>query len=171
MRTAFLGAAISAALITLTACGSANDADVAFAQRMIPHHAQAVEMADLVDGRTTNPEVVELATAVKKAQQPEIDTLTGWLEAWGEPVEAGHSGHSGDDMAGMVDTSALTGLTGADFDRAWLTAMVEHHEGALDMANQQLSAGSDDKVKQFAAGVFAAQRAEIDEMKALLERG
>ena len=166
MRTALLGAALSAALITLAACGASNnDADVAFAQRMIPHHAQAVEMADLVDGRTTNPEVVELATAVKKAQQPEIDTLTGWLEAWGEPLEAEHSGH---DMAGMVDTAALTGLTGADFDRAWLTAMIEHHRGALDMANQQLSAGSDDDVKQFAAHVFAAQTAEIGKMTALL---
>ena len=169
MRTAFLGAAISAALITLAACGASNnDADVAFAQRMIPHHAQAVEMAGLVDGRTTNPQVVALAADIEKAQQPEIDTLTGWLKSWGEPVEAGHSGH---DMAGMVDTAALTGLKGADFDRAWLTAMIEHHRGALDMANQQLGSGSDDAVKQFAAGVFAAQRAEIDKMTALLTRG
>ena len=169
MRTALLGAALSAALITLAACGASNnDADVAFAQRMIPHHAQAVEMADLVDGRTANPEVVELATAVKKAQQPEIDTLTGWLKTWGEPLEAEHSGH---DMARMVDTSTLAGLTGADFDRAWLTAMIEHHKGALDMANQQLGSGSDDAVKQFAAGVYAAQKAEIDRMTALLARG
>jgi len=167
MRTAFLGAAITAALLTLTACGSTNAADVAFAQKMIPHHAQAVEMAGLVDGRTTNPQVVALAADIEKAQQPEIDTLTGWLKSWGEPVEAGHSGH---DMAGMVDTAALTGLTGADFDRAWLTGMIEHHKGALEMANQQLAAGSDTEVKEFAAHVFAAQTAEIDKMTALLAK-
>ncbi|MFP5315825.1 MAG: DUF305 domain-containing protein, partial [Actinomycetes bacterium] len=78
-----------------------NDADVMFAQMMIPHHQQAVEMSDIVLAKEgVSPEVMDLATRIKDAQAPEIQTMTGWLEAWGEPMamDSGMEGHSMDGM-------------------------------------------------------------------------
>src|SRR5690242_7335349 len=102
------GAAVTTALL-LSACGGStsstghdgtamapasapasaapfNDADVTFAQSMIPHHQQAVQMAELADSRAASTEVKTLAAKIKAAQQPEIDTMTGWLTAWDQPT-------------------------------------------------------------------------------------
>ncbi len=103
-----------------------NTADVTFAQNMVPHHEQAVEMAELVPDRSTDPQVLDLAQRIRAAQGPEIDTLDGWLQDWGRPAadegsEDGDDsgmGHSG--MGGMMsdeDMSALGGASGTDFDR------------------------------------------------------
>ena len=77
-----------------------NDADVTFAQQMIPHHQQAIEMARLADGRAADPEVKNLAAAIEKAQDPEIDTMKGWLKSWGKPLPVGlvlDGGHARDE--------------------------------------------------------------------------
>ncbi|TQC51080.1 DUF305 domain-containing protein [Rhodococcus sp. WS4] len=151
-----------------------NDADVAFLDGMFPHHAQAVEMADMVAGHTDNADVVALAAAIKAAQQPEMDLMTTWLKQWGQPVPASgtsgmHGMHSGGDgMMSADQMDALTALSGAEFDRQWLTMMIEHHEGAIDMANTELADGENPDVRQMATDIVAAQQKEITDMQALL---
>ena len=143
--------------------------DVEFAQMMIPHHQQAVEMADMALESASSAEVMALAKQIKAAQDPEIATMTGWLEEWKAPMSAdgGHGGHDG----GMMSDSDMKGLAGADgaaFDRMWLTMMIEHHEGAVEMAQDVLKSTADPDVKAMAEAVVAGQEKEIATMKALL---
>ncbi|MEZ5117506.1 MAG: DUF305 domain-containing protein [Candidatus Nanopelagicales bacterium] len=159
--------------------------DVAFAQLMIPHHEQAVEMAELALAADADAsgDVRALATAIQAAQDPEIALMTQWLTQWGEPVampgsdESGvpddHSGHDmgGMSMAGMMsaeDMGELGEATGTDFDRMWLAMMIAHHEGAVDMAEQVLTTTEDPAVRTLAEEIVAAQQAEIATMRGLL---
>lgn len=148
-----------------------NSADVAFAQSMIPHHAQAVEMSDLVLAKQDMPvAVTALAVRIKEAQGPEIQTMTGWLEDWNEPTQM-PSGHSGHTMSGMLDDSALKELEDAQGTAAaklFLRQMIAHHEGAIMMANAETSAGKDSKAVALSKDITAAQTAEIEEMQELL---
>ncbi len=146
-----------------------NQADVTFAQGMIPHHEQALAMAKLVDGRTRNAKVVDLAARIQKAQDPEIRQLNGLLKGWGVTPSGGHSGHGS--ASGMMTDDDLANLgkaKDAAFDRQWLEMMVKHHEGALAMAKTALQQGSDAEVKALAQKVIDGQQAEITEMRALL---
>ncbi len=157
--------------------GAHNPQDVAFAQGMIPHHRQALEMARLAGGRASTGAVRDLAARIEKAQDPEIRTMTGWLKAWGEDVPGASgggmdhsaSGHSG--MPGMMsgeDMAALEKLTGKAFDVQFLTLMVEHHEGAVEMARTEQSKGRYGPSKAMADDIVTAQKAEISEMKGML---
>ncbi len=158
------------------AVGAHNDADVAFAMGMIPHHAQAVEMAELALTRASNAEVKSLATAIRDAQAPEIATMSGWLLGWGEEVPdgtgtaMGHgSGHGG--STGMMTEEQMADLakaSGAAFDRMWVQMMIEHHEGAVAMAKTELADGQNASVTQLAQAIIAAQTREIATMNALL---
>lgn len=147
-----------------------NDADVTFNSMMIPHHQQAVEMAELVNGRTTNPQLIALATRIKNAQQPEIDQMTARLKSWGvdpstDEHSTGHGGH--DDMSGMMseaDMAALRAASGAEFDTRWINMMIQHHMGAIAMADTEIAEGSDPASKALAAQIKSTQQAEIDEM-------
>ncbi|MGW0497111.1 DUF305 domain-containing protein [Streptomyces sp. NPDC003007] len=123
---------------TRSSTGAHNPQDIAFAQGMIPHHRQALEMARLGRGRATSGAVKGLAGRIEKARDPEIRTMTGWLKTWGADAPAstgggvdrsgsGHSGRPG--MMGEQDGAALERLTGKAFDVQFLTLMVEHHEG------------------------------------------
>ncbi|GHI86619.1 DUF305 domain-containing protein [Streptomyces xanthophaeus] len=158
------------------AAGEHNAADVAFATGMIPHHRQAVEMADLAPGRAESGQVKRLAEEIKKAQDPEIKTLSGWLTAWGEPVPAadasGHAQHGQHDAGGgMMSAEEMDGLrkaSGKAFDTAFLELMIKHHEGAVEMARTEQSQGSSAEAKTMAAAIIASQSAEIDTMKGLL---
>jgi uncharacterized protein (DUF305 family) len=147
-----------------------NQADVMFAQMMIPHHAQAVEMSDIVLAKPDLPaDVTALATRIKDAQAPEIETMTGWLEGWNVPTTM--SDHSGDGMSGMVDEAGLDKLKaaqGTEAARLFLEQMTGHHEGAIAMAKQELGAGKYPQAIQLARDVVTAQEAEIAEMKKLL---
>lgn len=151
-----------------------NDADVTFAQMMIVHHRQAVDMAALADGRTGNAKVTDLANKIKAAQDPEIATMTGWLTAWGQPTAApdggGHgSGHA--DMPGMMsdaDLAKLKAATGTAFDKQFLTMMIAHHQGAVTMAKEQLQKGSNPEAKTLAQKIITDQENEIAEMNNLL---
>lgn len=162
-----------------------NDADVTFAQNMIPHHQQAVEMALIALDGTRKPSaaVKGLAERIQKAQQPEIDLMTGWLNAWGKSAPASedtmdHSQHGGMDgeasmagMAGMMSAAEMKDLevaSGAAFDTAWMEMMVRHHEGAIVMAKTVQSAGVNPEGKQLAGKIVTAQEAEIAEMKTIL---
>ncbi|MFE9609532.1 DUF305 domain-containing protein [Streptomyces sp. NPDC006012] len=157
--------------------GTHNAQDVAFAQGMIPHHQQAVEMARLAAGRAASAQVKDLATRIEKAQGPEITTMTGWLRTWGEDVpmagmDHGDSGMSGNPgMTGMMDDKDMTALekaTGKDFDTKFLTMMVEHHRGAVEMATTEQDKGAYGPAKSLAGSVVSAQNAEIGEMRKLL---
>lgn len=168
-------AGTSAAAVQTVADGS--DADISFAQLMIPHHQQAVEMAALALARQTSPEVKELAQQIKGAQDPEIQMMSGWLQAWGAPMEMGDD-HDSHDMGGMTmsgmmsdeDMQALMGASGADFDRLWLEMMIAHHQGAISMADQVKAGSSNADVTALADAVIAGQTAEIDTMQELLSR-
>jgi uncharacterized protein (DUF305 family) len=151
-----------------------NEDDVLFAQLMIPHHQQAVELANMVPGRSANPDVVSLAARVAAEQQPEIDAMKSSLRRWGvNPAEMQHeSGHAGLSMQGMVDDSTmlnLRGLKGPDFDILWLTSMIGHHQGAIDMAMVEVEAGKNPEMKAAAGSIITAQQAEIDQMKKMLQ--
>lgn len=150
-----------------------NAADIAFAQSMIPHHRQAVEMADLAATRASSAEVMTLAAEIKKAQDPEIKTLSGWLKGWGEQIPAEGADHSGHAMAGMMgedDMSTLESASGAEFDTAFLKLMVKHHEGAVTMSKTEQSQGSNPAAKDLAGRIVTAQSAEITRMNGLLDR-
>lgn len=173
-------AALSLAVV-LAACSSSEpegrSGDVMFAQMMIPHHEQAVEMADLAlekDG--VSAEVQDLATDIKAAQDPEIKTMSGWLGEWGASATASGNGmnHGGgnDAGAGMMsddDMQSLRAAEGAEFDKQWLTMMIEHHEGAVDMAKDVLKTTQDPEVRALAEAVVSGQEAEISTMQGLLD--
>ncbi|MGZ9929462.1 DUF305 domain-containing protein [Streptomyces sp. NC-S4] len=151
--------------------GDHNAADAVFAQGMIPHHRQAVEMADLAAARAESAEVKKLAEEVKKAQDPEIRTLSGWLTSWGEQVPATGGGHDGHAMSGMMSAEEMKQLaasSGKAFDTAFLRMMVEHHEGAVAMARTEQADGAHRPAKDMAAAIITSQSAEIARMNALL---
>ncbi|MEV0172676.1 DUF305 domain-containing protein [Streptomyces sp. NPDC050803] len=203
VRRAALGATALAAAFLLAACGSEdggsdtgsgtaasataedtagahNDQDVSFAQDMIPHHQQAVQMAKMAKNQASSAEVKDLASRIEKAQDPEIETMSGWLESWGEDVPSGmpgmdHSGGHGDDssgMPGMMDTEDMDKLmeaSGAGFDTMFLTMMIDHHEGAVEMAGTEQDKGQYGPAKELAGDIITAQNAEIEEMNELLD--
>ncbi|MBF6289735.1 DUF305 domain-containing protein [Nocardia farcinica] len=149
---------------------SYNDADVTFLQMMYSHHAQAIEMADLVPSRSQDREVIDLAATIKAAQQPEMTQIQALLESFGKPVPSGE-GTMGQDMPGMMspeEMSSLEGMSGPEFDRMWLEMMIGHHEGAVEMAQTEIATGANDQAKQLAQAVVSAQQTEIDQMKAML---
>ncbi len=153
-----------------------NDADVAFATDMIPHHQQAVELSAMVPGRSSDPAVVELAAAISAAQQPEIETMKVFLVQWNDGGDGGGDGHDGHDMGGMTMPGMVDGatmnrlqtLTGTEFDTLWLTSMIGHHEGAIDMADTEIAEGANTDAKTLAQDIVTTQRAEIDQMKQML---
>ncbi|GAA4892574.1 DUF305 domain-containing protein [Tessaracoccus lubricantis] len=151
-----------------------NDADTSFAQMMIIHHEGAIEMAELAVDKAEAPEVVALAERIAAAQGPEIDEMTQWLGAWGEDVAASdHSGmsHGGMDMDGMSQEEMmewLSGLSGDEFDTAFLEGMIAHHEGAVEMAEAELDEGQNAEALALAEKIIADQEAEIAEMKEML---
>lgn len=154
--------------------GEHNSADVTFAQMMIPHHRQAVEMAGLASTRSSSPEVKRLAEQIRGAQDPEIATMTEWLTSWSEPTSMPHmSGHDMGSMPGMMSDSEmrkLETLTGRDFDRAFLDMMTAHHKGAIEMARTEQSNGKYGPAKDMARSIETGQRAEVDKMRALLQQ-
>lgn len=165
------GAEHGGSTATATA-GTANEADIAYAMGMAAHHEQAVEMSEIVlahDG--LDERVADLAERIRDAQGPEIAQMEAWLEAWGADTSdmAGHGDHG---MAGMQSEEDLQAMRDADAGDAqvlFLKAMVEHHEGALDMAEAHLEEGADPDALALSEQVIATQRAEIDEMRALLD--
>lgn len=149
-----------------------NNADVSFLQQMYPHHAQAVEMAKLVPGRTQNAELLDLAAAVEKAQAPEMSQISTLLQSFGKPAPSAE-GHAGHGMAGMMSPeqmNALRAATGAEFDRQWLNLMIEHHGGAITMAKTELETGVNAESKALATAIVADQQREIDTMRAMLAK-
>ncbi len=186
-RIAFMGAAVVASL-TLAACGSNsksstagassasagphNAADAIFAQMMIPHHEQAIEMAKLAPNRASSAEVKTLATQIQGAQDPEINQMKGWLSSWGEPtaMPGGMEHHSA--LSGMMspdDMTRLEALSGKAFDREFLRMMTMHHQGAIEMARTEQADGRYDPARTLAANIVRSQSDEVNKMADLLK--
>ncbi|MEV0199208.1 DUF305 domain-containing protein [Nonomuraea sp. NPDC050691] len=145
-------------------------ADVRFAEGMIPHHRQALEMTALVAERTRNTTVRGFAGQIAAAQQPEINVMTGWLANLGRSVPAGHGhGPAGYGMASLEEMNALRAARDTAFDRLFLRLMIRHHEGALRMAGEQLAGGRQVTMRRMARDVYAGQSVEIARMRKALE--
>lgn len=144
-----------------------SGSDIMFAQMMIPHHQQAVDMSTLAETRSTNPEVLALAKQIKDAQAPEIKQMTAWIESSGAGMDMGHDMG----MGGMLTDEQMTALgnaQGAEFDKLYLEGMIGHHQGALQMASM-IENSDNAEAKQLAANIISSQSAEIDKMKKMLE--
>jgi len=165
---------------TTSPASTRHDADdVAFAQQMVVHHRAAVEMAELAAERAASPEVRDLADRVLATQEPEIQTMTSWLQAWGAKIpadapmdhDAHGEGHDAAEMPGMMSSEQMADLeaaSGAAFDEIWLTGMVAHHEGAVAMARTEQQEGADPDAVALAERIEADQSAEVAEMTELL---
>ncbi|CAB4332802.1 MAG: DUF305 domain-containing protein [Actinobacteria bacterium] len=146
---------------------SLSAADVMFLQMMIPHHEQTVEMSMLAISNTENEDVLSLAARIEAAQQPEIELMQKWLTDAGQPLTADHGmGDSG--MMTLNDMSALESAKDNDFDELYLTGMINHHNGAIDMARSVASSANAD-VSTLANNIIKSQTDEIAEMTALLK--
>lgn len=158
---------------TAAASVSFNDADVAFAQGMIPHHQQAIQMADVAldPDVGASEQVRDLATRIKSGQGPEIEAMTGWLTAWSQPMQMDMGQDDMSAMNGMMsaeEMDALGMMTGTEFNKMWMEMMIRHHEGAIAMAQAAKTSGANPEALAMSDQVISAQQAEIAEMKALL---
>lgn len=156
-----------------SAPSSANQVDEMFVTMMIPHHQQAVEMADLMLTKTdADARVLELAEQIRAAQAPEIELMIGWLGEWGvqySPEDDSGMGHeAGDGMMSEDDMTALEEATGDDASRLFLEQMIVHHEGAVEMTEMQVENGQNPDVLEFAQQMNDDQSAEILTMRQLL---
>lgn len=153
-----------------------NEHDVTFAQGMIPHHQQALEMVALVEERASSADVKQLGKDIAGAQGPEIEKMRGWLRDWGVPESSGHGGDHGGGHgghAGMLsedEMKELKAAKGAKFDRALLTFMIKHHEGAVTSARAEQSSGASPEAKKLAGDIVTSQTAEIKKMRGMLEK-
>ncbi|MGP3917294.1 DUF305 domain-containing protein [Nonomuraea sp. 10N515B] len=192
-------AAAAGALALLTACGSSgdsmaghegmssssapaattagaspsaafNDADVTFAQMMIPHHEQAVEMADLAATRASDPEIKELAVKIKAAQDPEIQTMKAWLTGWGKAAPEGGMGHEMPGVMSEEEMKKLEAAKGTEFDELFAQQMIAHHNGAIEMARTEQTDGSNPEAKELAKTIETAQQAEVEDLQKILDR-
>jgi uncharacterized protein (DUF305 family) len=154
-----------------------TEADVRFMQGMISHHAQAVEMSDLVDNHTSSEAMRKLAQRIQVSQADEIKMMERWLSTRGAEVPAAHAHHAmgATSMPGMLtaeEMARLSAAKGRDFDRLFLEGMIKHHEGALVMVKDLFAtrgAGQDSDIFAFASDVDADQRMEIDRMRGMLK--
>lgn len=165
-----------------------NDADVAFASDMLRHHAQALSMVDLTRDRTLSPEVQRLAEQIQVAQAPEIETFAKWLTNWDEEVpetmrDHTNAGHDMDDMSGSMDgmdadmpgmmtaddLEALETASNARFESLWLEMMIEHHRGAVEMADTEREDGQFKAAVALAGDIVESQTAQVETMQGLLD--
>ncbi|MDO0911220.1 DUF305 domain-containing protein [Streptomyces sp. DT2A-34] len=157
--------------------GDFNDADVTFAQMMIPHHEQALEMAKLADGRASDSEIKDLAGKIEQAQDPEIKTMKGWLESWNKPTAMESvpgmdhgTGHGGDGMMSDADMEELKAMKGTEFDKMFAEMMIEHHNGAITMAKDEQKNGKNADAKKMAGDIVKGQSAEVKQLQSILDR-
>jgi uncharacterized protein (DUF305 family) len=190
MRHTGPAVALAVLLALLVGCGDEgtavsegvdhNDVDVAFATDMIPHHSQALAMVDLADARDLDPAIEALTDDIRGAQAPEIELMAGWLESWGEPIPGGMGEHGGDhdmdgmdmdDMPGMMSADQMSALAAAsdeEFADLFLAMMIEHHQGAVEMAQVEQESGQFAPAIELAEAIESSQTEEIALMEDLL---
>jgi uncharacterized protein (DUF305 family) len=203
-RSLTIGVATVAAVVTLTACSTSssnqqaksttasaagtsttagasdarNAADVTFAQQMIPHHAQAIQMSDMLLAKQgIDPKVSALANQIKAEQGPEIQTMQSWLNAWGQNTTPstspsmdmpGMPGMSGSGMMSDQDMAALQNAQGVEAGRLFLTQMITHHQGAIRMAQNEINTGQYTAAVALARSIVSSQQQEINTMQSML---
>lgn len=188
LQRVFMPATAAFATITLlTACGGAeeettqsasesseneefNDSDVTFTHMMIPHHEQAVTMTELAPERAGD-EVQALAEEIQAAQGPEIEQMNALLESWGQESVQDMEDMDHDDMTGMMSDEQMTELEeaeGEEFDTMFLQMMIEHHEGAVEMAQTELDEGTNPEARDLAQQIIEDQNTEIEQMNEML---
>jgi uncharacterized protein (DUF305 family) len=154
-----------------------SPADAQFMMDMIPHHHQAIEMAELVADRTNRPELIDVAGRINASQDDEIEFMQSWLRTRGEhvpdPTEHGamHTSHKMAGMATPEQMAELAASEGTDFDRLFLLLMITHHDGAVDMVEtllKQPGSANDPVLFEFTGDITNDQTAEIERMNALL---
>lgn len=169
------------------AAPATTEADVKFMQGMIHHHAQALDMTELMDGRTSDPDMRKLGLRIHVSQTDEIRMMQHWLQARGQDAPDPRAHHQMADMPGMegmdhavmmpgmlteAEMARLTAAKGPEFDRLFLEGMIKHHGGALMMVQELFStpgAGQQSDIFAFASDVEADQKMEIDRMTAMLK--
>lgn len=161
-------AAISILMLSGCATSEQTDSefstsDINFAEMMIPHHEQAIEMSEIAFKNTVNPEVLQLAQEIKDAQAPEIDSMKSWA---GVKVST-HAGHMMDGMLSKDELNALQEASGAEFDQLFLQGMIKHHQGAIEMAADVKDSKSK-VVADLSAAIIKQQEIEISRMQELL---
>ncbi|WP_138944974.1 DUF305 domain-containing protein [Plantibacter sp. M259] len=194
IRRASIAALALTALLALTSCGgntapgdgmegmdhggrssapatnaAVNDADLMFANMMKEHHAQAIEMSDVLLGKEgVDQRVVSLAEQIKDDQMPEIEMMDQWLEDWGaDTSDMDNMDHGGGTMS-EAEMQALEDASGANASRLFLEQMIQHHEGAVDMAQDEVDNGQNSAAIALAKTVIGAQTEEIAAMKDIL---
>ena len=157
-------------VLILSGCASSSQVnsefsptDIAFAEMMIPHHEQAIEMSELALMNSTNPEVLELAQEIKSSQAPEIELMASWSGV----KSSTHAGHTMDGMLSEDELNALRAATGAEFDRLFLQGMIKHHQGAIEMAMDVKNSNSV-VVADLSAAIVKQQEIEVTRMEELL---
>ena len=161
---------VTALLLSGCAASSSSNSeyssdDIAFAEQMIPHHEQAIEMSEIALLNTTNPDVLQLAQEIKDAQSPEIELMMSWTG-----VKAStHAGHLMDGMLSEREISELRQAKGKEFDLLFLQGMIKHHEGAIEMA-QKVTTSTNKDVADLSATIIKAQELEITKMNELLSK-
>ena len=144
-----------------------NNADMQFTMMMIPHHEQAVEMADMILGKDGIDERVStLAEQIKAVQGPEIELMESWLDDWGTPM--GDMGGMDHGMMSDTDMQALEDASGVEASRLFLEQMIVHHQGAIDMAQTEVENGQNADVIALAEAIIASQTTEITTMEDIL---
>lgn len=159
----------SGPMATATTANEASQTDIMFVTMMIPHHEQAIEMSDTLLAKAgVDDSVTALAEQIKAAQGPEIETMKGWLSDWGVSMSGGMSGMDHGGMMSESDMQELADAEGDDAARLYLEQMIEHHDGAVDMAQDEIDDGQNSEVVDLARSIVDSQTAEIATMKDLL---
>ncbi|MFC4012153.1 DUF305 domain-containing protein [Nonomuraea purpurea] len=168
--TMMSGSAPTATVTTATARPEAdfNEADVMFAQMMTTHHQEAIEMADAARTRASSKEVKKLAAKMSATRQAEVQTMRGWLSAWGEPLPAADAAHASAGGSSDGDVKKLLAAKGPAFDKEFLTLMIAHHKEAMTMARAELDHGKNPQAKELAEKMEKTQEAEMEQMEKLL---
>lgn len=155
-----------------SAAATFNDADVAFVHAMLPHHQQAVDLSGtLLTKSGVSQGTTALARQIKEAQQPEIETMRGWLEAWGQSTEGGMVGMDdgmADGMASEAELEKFDQTQGTDAEKTFLELMTKHHQGAVAMAETEIKKGQNPDAVALAGSIRSSQQAEIVAMEQLL---
>lgn len=174
MSTSGGSAPAASASSSMSMSDSHNQADLAFATGMIPHHGQAIDMADMAVKKATNSQVKQLGIQIKAAQDPEISTMSGWLKEWDAPVPSASMpgmDMGGTSMNGMMSADEMKQLgatTGTAFDKLWVQMMIKHHQGAIAMAKTELASGQYPQAKALAQSISNSQAKEVTTMQSLL---
>ncbi len=156
-----------------------NQADVTFAQQMIPHHQQAIQMSDVILAKQEiDPRVVDTANQIKVAQGPENEQMQGWLTQWGQrtphsgsTTPSGSSMPSGPKMPGMMSDQEMTALQnseGVEASKLFLTMMIHHHQGAITMAQTEQKSGQNAPALALAKSIITNQQQQIDTLQNIL---